>query len=423
MFHSQHQIETYLNHFFHEPGFFLEIGCWDGELISQTKWLEKEKGWNGLCVDPFPVNFRHRKCQVCMKAVVGEERKGVRDFIKVSIDRRYDGFVSYFSGFRDSLTLHWDVIEKYCDYEIVHVQAITPAQLYAQYNLPNYIEFLSVDTEGSELEIFESIDFDACSFGLIMFEHNMDADVKKRIGELLTGHGYLMLVSMQCDDIYISRQLADRDHKAWLDQEYQQWIEALQASTVHNFKEHPMVERMLGNIDPAVYADLVQVSPLIESIDAIGRKPGPVTGVCLRMLYYAEKVLQKKPTSIVEIGGGVGQFYAVLKALGYEGDYMILDLPAVQAFQREYLAEVSRQTGLELPLTPRDEYETCVSFYALGEFDDELKAHYIENVVKKCRHGLILWNPHGQASREVPFECTITDEFPSNHPDCKQLEW
>lgn len=213
------------------------------------------------------------------------------------------------------------------------------------------------------------------------------------------------------------------DHKAWLDNEYRQWVAALQASTVHDFKEHPMVQRMLGVIDSRLYVDLVKASPLIERIDAIGRKPGPVSGTGLRMLYYAGKVLQLNASSIVEIGGGVGQFYALLRAIGYQGDYMILDLPDVQAFQRDYLAEVSRQTGLSLPLVERSEYELCVSFYALGEFDDELKTYYVENVIKKCRHGFILWNPHGHASKEIPFECRVTDEYPSNHPDCKQLEW
>jgi len=421
VFHSQHEIEKYLNHFFHAPGFFLEIGCWDGELISQTAWLEREKCWMGLCVDPFPKNFDSRNCWVCEMAVSGSRSE--RDFVKVSIDRRYGGDVSYFSGFKDAVHFHWDVIQEHCDYEILQVETITMADLYEHYNLPSYIEFLSVDTEGSELEIFESIDFNAWHFGMIVFEHNMDELVKQRIGELLSANGYGLVQSLKCDDIYASRQLLDRHHKAWLDNEYWQWVRALQSSTVHNFKDHPMVQRMLGNIDASLYADLVDISPLIERIDAIGREPGPVSGTCLRMLYYARKVLALNSSSIVEIGGGVGQFYALLRAIGYEGNYMILDLPEVQAFQLDYLAEVSRQTGLWLPLTPRDEYETCVSFYALGEFDDELKAYYIESVIKKCRHGFILWNPHGHASKEVPFECTITDETPSNHPDCKQLEW
>jgi hypothetical protein len=185
-----------------------------------------------------------------------------------------------------------------------------------------------------------------------------------------------------------------------------------------------MVQRMLGEFDPGIYAGLVESFPLIEQIDNIGRKlPGPVSGAGLRMLYYARQVLKKDYSSIVEIGGGVGEFYAILRAIGYRGDYMILDLPEVQEFQRRYLVEVEKVTGLRLPLYTRIYYEACISFHALGEFDDGTKRHYIENVVKYCDHGFMIWNPHSGASQEIPFECKVTPEYPMNHPDCRQLEW
>ena len=89
---SQHNIETFLAGFFTKPGFFLEIGCWDGEQISQTSYLEKKKDWKGLCVDPFPKNFTNRSCELCDKAI---SKDGLpRKFVKVSIDRRNGGDVS-----------------------------------------------------------------------------------------------------------------------------------------------------------------------------------------------------------------------------------------------------------------------------------------------------------------------------------------
>jgi len=115
--------------------------------------------------------------------------------------------VSYFSGFRDAIKTHWELIEQFCDYEIVEVPVITMEELYRQYELPEYIEFLSVDTEGSELEIFEAIDFEKWSFGLIVYEHNEDEEVKKRIGELLTAHGYRLVKSMRCDDVWVNRDV------------------------------------------------------------------------------------------------------------------------------------------------------------------------------------------------------------------------
>jgi len=211
-------------------------------------------------------------------------------------------------------------------------------------------------------------------------------------------------------------------HKTWLDNEYRQWSRALASCTVHNFKDHPMVRRMLGEIEwPAPLPYGIDLG-LMTRIDNIGRSvPSEISGTALRMLHYAQQVLERNPPSIVEIGGGVGQFYTVVRALGYQGGYYILDLPEVWAFQVKYLVEVERQTGLCLPQDLH--YDFCVSFYALGEFDDETKDWYVEHVVRKCLHGFIVWNPHSGASDVIDFHCMVTDESPLINPGNKQLEW
>lgn len=216
-------------------------------------------------------------------------------------------------------------------------------------------------------------------------------------------------------------------HKQWLDNEYSLWIKALQESTIDNFKEHSQVIRMLGEIDidlfPAYY-NMLPNYDLFKQIDNIGRiNHRDISGTCLRMIYYAKTVLDLNPTSIAEIGGGVGQFYAILKALGYEGDYYIYDLPEVEMFQNKYLRIVRERTGLVLPQKQLDKYDLCVSFYALGEFDDEWKAWYIDNVLSICKHGFVIWNPHSSATPEVPFNCTVRDEYPLTSEGNKQLTW
>lgn len=217
------------------------------------------------------------------------------------------------------------------------------------------------------------------------------------------------------------------EHKIWLDNEYSLWIKALQESTIDNFKEHPQVQRMLSEVDidlfPAYY-NMLPNYDLFKRIDNIGRvNYRDISGTCLRMIYYAKTVLDLNPASIAEIGGGVGQFYAILKALGYEGDYYIYDLPEVEMFQNKYLRIVRERTGLFLPQKQLDKYDLCVSFYALGEFDDEWKAWYIENVLSKCERGFIIWNPHSSATPEVPFKCKIEDEYPLTGEGNKQLTW
>lgn len=216
-------------------------------------------------------------------------------------------------------------------------------------------------------------------------------------------------------------------HKQWLDNEYRCWVQALQESTVHNFKDHVMVKRMLGDFEwPGPWpTNTPQRLALLEKIDNIGRAvPCELSGPCWRMVYYADAVLERNPKSIVEIGGGVGQFYAVLRALGYTGRYFIFDLLEVKEFQAAYLTEVQKRTGLNLPFYQYPQsYEFCVSFYALGEFDDELKSWYVKNVVKRCAHGFVVWNPHSGADERVPWKCEIADESPLMSPGNKQLTW
>lgn len=190
-------IKDYIIPLFTKPGNFVEIGCWKGDHISQTKELE-DLGWSGVCIDPFPSDFHDRNCRLVAKAVSKDGKP--RKFIKVTIDRRYGGDVSYFSGFRDSVNYHWPVIHQHCDYEEIEI----PTTTFDQLLLPFHINFLSVDTEGAELEIFRSIKFDMYEFDVIMFEHNGE---NNGVAELLEGNGYKLHKRLELDDIFINSRL------------------------------------------------------------------------------------------------------------------------------------------------------------------------------------------------------------------------
>lgn len=231
-------------------------------------------------------------------------------------------------------------------------------------------------------------------------------------------------------DMSLSNITNPGKHKAWLDNEYAQWVKALGECTVHNFKEHPGVRRMLGEPDinlwgPAVdsaFGEHKKEWDLLFKIDKIG---GDITtGRLFRYIYYAQQILKINPSSICEIGGGVGQFYAVLRALGWKGEYWIEDLAEVKDFQYNYLVEVEKQTGLDTYQHPV-EYNTqmLISFYALGEFDDETKEHY-RTLIDRSTHGYIAWNVHSGASDDKDIfsshNITIT---PGVEPGIEIIQW
>lgn len=221
-------------------------------------------------------------------------------------------------------------------------------------------------------------------------------------------------------------------HKAWLDNEYNLWIEALESSTVDNFRGHPQVKRMLGEIDRKTFTTLETLAAgithkeILFKINGIGNNNQrlPLSGTFLRGMHWALEVLKMNPDYICEIGGGVGEFYAILRALGYNGHYLIYDLDEVHAFQKKYLTEVNRQTGLNTEIDSNlfNIPNFCVSFYALGEFDDELKDWYIKNVVNDCEHGFIVWNPHSGASSEININHAFK-AVPCDKEDSTIITW
>lgn len=183
-----------------ETGWFLEIGCWDGEHISQTYALEK-KGWTGICVDPFPKNFENRKCIVLQQAIDTIPRK--RKFIKVSIDRRHGGDVSYFSGFADSIGKNEtikEIIFNHCDYEEIDLYTFSITTLLMK--CPAKIDFLSIDTEGSEIELLREIPFSVYDIGVVMVEHNQDERTKLDLITLMTSNGYVLADQTDIDYLF-----------------------------------------------------------------------------------------------------------------------------------------------------------------------------------------------------------------------------
>jgi hypothetical protein len=218
------------------------------------------------------------------------------------------------------------------------------------------------------------------------------------------------------------------EHKAWLDNEYQEWVTALNTTGVHTFKDHPQVRRMLSiglefpvdtlsPLDP----DLLSTLFLVDDIGYRETHPTSSRGDLRRMVYYAQKIMARNPASIMEIGGGCGEFFAVMRVLGYQGEYCIMDLGDVEHFQARYLRRVKKLTGHSVKQTFNLEF--CVSLYALGEFDTATRDWYIEKIVKLCSHGFLLWNPHSGADPTVNFPCSIHDENPLLNEGNKQLEW
>ena len=70
------------------------------------------------------------------------------------------------------------------------VNTISLVDLLKKYNAPKVIDYLSIDTEGSEFQILSQFDFDAYQFRVITCEHNFTKS-REKIYDLLTSKGYV----------------------------------------------------------------------------------------------------------------------------------------------------------------------------------------------------------------------------------------
>jgi FkbM family methyltransferase len=179
-----------------QGGFFVEFGATDGVLLSNTWLLEKSFQWEGICAEPNPKFFeklqRNRNCYLspaCVHRISGEKMQ----FVLADV---YGGLLAH--------AREDDHLAKRAAYEangeVMQVETISLMDLLDQYNAPREIDYLSIDTEGSEFTILEGIDWARYQFRCITVEHNFAAQ-RQQICSLLMANGY-ELHEAQWDDWY-----------------------------------------------------------------------------------------------------------------------------------------------------------------------------------------------------------------------------
>jgi len=88
--------------------------------------------------------------------------------------------------------------------ETYSVETISLMDLLEKHGAPREIDYLSIDTEGSEFDILENFDFDKYPIRIITCEHNY-SPMRERLHALFSGKGYVRKYEQvsQFDDWYV----------------------------------------------------------------------------------------------------------------------------------------------------------------------------------------------------------------------------
>jgi FkbM family methyltransferase len=168
---------------FQRNGFFLEIGASDGLTHSNTWLLEKQYGWQGILAEPNPVHHQRlmseRSASITTKCIASRSDMLV-DFLLVT-----DPFLATISGYGQD-DVHSPVRS---GAPMISIPTLSPADLLSEMRAPPLIDYLSLDTEGSELDILRAFPFDAYTVKLVTVEHNM-TKAREELYALLVAKGF-----------------------------------------------------------------------------------------------------------------------------------------------------------------------------------------------------------------------------------------
>ena len=186
---------------FKRDGVFIEFGATDGVDLSNTYLLEDKYGWSGILAEPALIWHEklrtNRKCVVDFHAISSSSGE-LLDFFEAE-DARFSVFGNIGSAQKSI---------KYT--KSYSVRTKTLLDLIEENNLPNVIDYISIDTEGSEFDILNSFNFDKYAFRVLTVEH-LNTTEQDKIFKLLTSKGYARILSniSSFDDWFINPHLTN----------------------------------------------------------------------------------------------------------------------------------------------------------------------------------------------------------------------
>jgi FkbM family methyltransferase len=184
-------------------GVFVEIGAYDGETFSNTLFYERTMGWNGLCIEPLPSAYaklaarRHAACEnVCVADFEGEA-----EFLEADDKGPYE---KMFSG----LNANFDAVHvkrlEYTTGQITRKVPVTRLSTLLEKHGLFHVDYMSIDTEGSEFAILSELDFNRFHVSVLTVEDNTYGE---RIPKLMAQKGYDLFARIEQDIVFKRRDV------------------------------------------------------------------------------------------------------------------------------------------------------------------------------------------------------------------------
>ena len=201
MFYGQFYEDKYLSQFFDDNyiGVCIDVGAYDGINGSNTYYFEK-KGWKTLCIEPIPESFN--KCNSIREHTINCCVSNYdKDNVEFNIVRLHGDNVSAISSLEiderliDSHKHLINTIEK------INVKVKSLDTILKEYNISKNIDFISIDTENTEIDVLKGIDFNTYNINFLIIENNFNESI---IENFLLLKNFTKIHRLAVNDFYVN---------------------------------------------------------------------------------------------------------------------------------------------------------------------------------------------------------------------------
>lgn len=179
-----------LDYFKGKKGSFLSIGENDGVTLSNVRALALS-GWSGYCIEPSQIAFDKLKLLytdnpeiVCVQYAITKKDGPIKFY--ESGTHLNKGDTALLSSVVKSEIVKWKKTTNFIETE---ANGLTWESFLDKYE-PGYIDFLSIDAEGLDLDILMQIDLAEIKCKMICIEWNSDLQIRKKITQYVDGFSF-----------------------------------------------------------------------------------------------------------------------------------------------------------------------------------------------------------------------------------------
>lgn len=168
---SQYGEDIVIKKFFNSKrdGYVVEVGAADGIENSHTHFLCFQYNWSGILIEPHPQYFYNL-----------EEAYGYNEnlvLINKGILNKFGSYKFYLNGQISRFLTDPEVIKKFNHHGVKDIECVTLESIFEDYNVPIGFDFLTVDAEGSDMDVLESANLLKWKPKLVCVEHSMPIDI------------------------------------------------------------------------------------------------------------------------------------------------------------------------------------------------------------------------------------------------------